>query len=172
MHPWSVGIDLGYGRLALNSDQSAGAPAGTFALAFRGTRTLNELLSVSVEVGGWLLQAFNLKGLSVGEGVSTALLRVAVYPLRNAAWFIPLSAGWGSYTNNRPLRWNGDGWTWKVGMGFEIDNGSNLTTVLATHCAAGRFGDVRNAAVTLTGRRYSVWDIQVGVQWHFGRTTR
>lgn len=178
--PWWLGINLGYGQVNLTSDQAHYGNQGAFALAFHGGRKLGTHFRVGAELGAWSLEATNQSNSFDWEESD----------LRNAPWeksglthlsgvidFLPVpslpvyarvGAGWASHWSNRLFESGSSGWSWKAGGGCSIRVGDRFTLTPAFNYSQGYLGDIRNSALTETGRRYSVWDVTIGLSMHFG----
>jgi hypothetical protein len=64
---------------------------------------------------------------------------------------------------------DGSGWSWTAGVGYEIPLTERFGLAPIADYAAGSLGDVRNLLVVETGRRYSVVEFKVAIVRHFGR---
>ncbi len=169
VRPWWIGGELGSGQLKLSSDQSPGDRNTTFALGFVGGHSLGSRARIGMEVNGWLLQAFDLYNPTVGESVSNVMGIADVFPIAKVPLFLRAGAGGAFYENNRPEGYNGSGWAWTAGGGYEIRVWKELGVAPMVAWSAGRFGDVRNPITTETGRRFSVVEFKLDILWHFGR---
>ena len=167
--PWWLGLELGDGQIKLTSDQSTGARNPAFALGFVGGHSLGNRARIGLEVNGWLLQSFNLNNPAIGESVSNVLGIVDVFPIRKTPLFLRAGAGLALYQNSRPGGFNGSGWSWTAGAGYEIRLTESFGLAPTVDYAAGSLGDVRNAITVQTGRRYSVIEFKAAILWHFGR---
>jgi hypothetical protein len=167
--PWWFGMNLGYGQLRLTSDQDRGASQGTFALAIHGGGKVGKRFRIGVELGGWTLEASNLQDPSVGVAVSNLLMLLDVLPVYDVPVYVRVGAGWARHWTNRTLDFGSDGWAWKAGAGYDIELGNSFNLTPACSFSSGYLSDIRNPIIVETGRRYSVWDISLGVSWHFGK---
>jgi hypothetical protein len=170
VRPWWVALELGEGQLKLTSDQFNTARDPVFALGFVGGHSLGNRARIGLELNGWLLQSFNLNNPAVGESVSNVLALVDVFPIRKTPIFLRAGPGLALYQNNRPGGFNGTGWSWTAGVGYEIPLAEKFGLAPIVDYAAGSLGDVRNTLAVETGRRYSVVEFKVAIAWHFGRT--
>lgn len=170
VRPWWVALELGEGQLKLTSDQLNTARNPVFALGFVGGHSLGNRARVGLELNGWLLQSFNLNNPAVGESVSNVLVVVDVFPIRKTPIFLRAGPGLALYQNNRPGGFNGTGWSWTAGVGYEIPLTEKFGLAPIVDYSAGSLGDVRNTLGVETGRRYSVVEFKVAIAWHFGRT--
>ena len=169
VRPWWIGGELGAGELKFSSDQLQGDRSTAFALGFVGGHTLGSRARIGMEVNGWLLQAFDLYNPTVGESVTNLLGIADVFPVAKVPFFLRGGAGGAFYTNNRPEGFNGSGWAWTAGGGYEIRVWKELGVAPVVAWSEGRFGDVRNVIATETGRRFSVVEFKLDVLWHFGK---
>lgn len=170
VRPWWVALELGEGQLKLTSHQLNTARNPVFALGFVGGHSLGNRARVGLELNGWLLQSFNLNNPAVGESVSNVLVVVDVFPIRKTPIFLRAGPGLALYQNNRPGGFNGTGWSWTAGVGYEIPLTEKFGLAPIVDYSAGSLGDVRNTLGVETGRRYSVVEFKVAIAWHFGRT--
>lgn len=170
VRPWWVALELGDGQLKLTSDQFNTTRNPAFALGFVGGHSLGNRARVGLELNGWLLQSFKLNNPAVGESVSNVLVVVDVFPKRKTPIFLHVGPGLALYQNNRPGGFNGTGWSWTAGVGYEIPLTEKFGLAPIVDYSAGSLGDVRNALAVETGRRYSVVEFKVAIFWHFGRT--
>ena len=170
VRPWWVALELGEGQLKLTSDQFNRARNTLFALGFAGGHRLGNRVRVGLELNGWLLQSFNLNNPAVGESVSNVSAVVDWFPIRKTPIFLRAGPGLALYQNNRPGGFNGTGWSWTAGMGYEIPLTEKFGLAPIVDYSAGGLGDVRNTLAVETGRRYSVVEFKVAIAWHFGRT--
>lgn len=120
VRPWWVALELGDGQLKLTSVQLNTARNPVFALGFVGGHSLGNRARVGLELNGWLLESFNLNNPAVGESVSNVLVVVDVFPIRKTPIFLRAGPGLALYQNNRPGGFNGTGWSWTAGVGYEI----------------------------------------------------
>jgi hypothetical protein len=169
VRPWWVGGEVGSGLLKLSSDQSAGERNTTFAMGFVGGHTLGSRARIGMEVNGWLLQAFNLHDPAVGESVNNVMGIADVFPVAKVPLFVRGGVGGAFYTNDRPGGYNGSGWSWTAGGGYEIRAWKGWGVAPMVAWSAGRLGDVPNLIATETGRRFSVVEFKLDLLWHFGR---
>lgn len=169
IRPWWVALELGDGQLKLTSDQFNTSRNPVFALGFVGGHRIGNCARIGLQLNGWLLQSFNLNNPAVGESVSNVLVVVDVLPIRKTPIFLRAGSGLALYQNNRPGGFNGTGWSWTAGMGYEIPLTENLGLAPIVDYAAGGFGDVSNTVAVETSRRYSVVEFKVAIAWHFGR---
>jgi hypothetical protein len=169
VRPWWIGLELGDGQIKLTSDQSSGTRNPAFALGFVGGHSLGNRARVGLEVNGWLLQSFNNSNPAVGESVSNVFGIVDAFPIRKTPVFARAGAGLALYQNNRPGGFDGSGWSWTAGLGYEIPLTHNVALALIVDYAAGSLGDVRNIITVETGWRYSVVEFKAALLWHFGR---
>ena len=169
VRPWWVGFELGDGQLELTSDQFNRTRNSAFALGFAGGRSLGNRARIGLELNGWLLQSFNLSNPAVGESVSNALVVVDAFPIRKTPLFLRAGPGVALYQNNRPGGFNGSGWSWTAGVGYEIPLTERFGFAPIVDYAAGSLGDVHNLLTVETGRRYSVVEFKVAIVWHFGK---
>jgi hypothetical protein len=163
-------LELGEGQLKLTSDQFNTARNPVFALGFVGGHSLGNRGRIGLELNGWLLQSFNPNNPEVGESVSNVLVIVDVFPIRKTPIFLRTGPGLALYQNNRPGGFNGTGWSWTAGVGYEILLTEKFGLAPIVDYSAGGLGDVRNTLAVETGRRYSVVEFKVAIAWHFGRT--
>ena len=168
---WWVGGEVGEGQLSLTSNQVRRNRAATLALGFLGGHRLGRRSRIGLELNGWLLQASNLNDPTVGESVSNVLAVGDVFPIRTSPLFVRFGTGLGMYQNNRPGGFNGTGWAWTAGLGYEIRVTEKLGLAPIVDYDSGRFGDVRNAITVETGRRYSVMEFKAAAIYHFGRSS-
>jgi hypothetical protein len=169
VRPWWVGLELGDGQIKLTSDQFRGTSNPAFALGFIGGHSLGNRARIGLELNGWLLQAYNNANPAVGESVSNVLAVVDAFPIRKTPLFLRAGAGLALYENNRPAGFNSNGWSWTVGVGYEIPLTQSFALAPIVDYSAGSLGDVRNIITVDTGRRYSVVEFKAAVIWHFGR---
>jgi Outer membrane protein beta-barrel domain len=169
VRPWWVAGELGDGQIQLSSDQLRGSRHSSFALGFAGGHSLGSRARIGVELNGWLLQAFDLNNPTVGESVSNVMGVADVFPIPKVPLFFRGGMGAAFYANNRPEGYNGSGWSWTAGAGYEFRLSERFGLAPIVDYSAGRFGDVRNPLTVETGRRYSVVEFKVAVIWHFGR---
>lgn len=169
VRPWWIGGEIGAGELKLSSDQSPGNRNTTFALGFVGGRTLSRRARIGAEVNGWLLQSFNLNNPAVGESVNNVMGIADLFPVAKVPFFLRGGAGGAFYTNDRPGGFNGSGWAWTAGGGYEVRVWKQLGVAPMVAWSDGRFGDLRNPLTTETGRRFSVVEFKLDILWHFGR---
>jgi hypothetical protein len=169
VRPWWVGLELGDGQLELTSDQFNGTRNPTFGLGFVGGHSLGNRARIGLELNGWLLQSFNNFNPAVGESVSNVLVVVDAFPMRRTPLFLRAGPGVALYQNNRPGGFNGSGWSWTAGAGYEIPLTERFGLAPIVDYAAGSLGDVHNLVAMETGRRYSVVEFKVAIVWHFGR---
>jgi hypothetical protein len=169
VRPWWIGFELGDGQIKLTSDQFSGTRNPAFALGFVGGHSLGNRARIGLELNGWLLQSFNNSNPAVGESVSNVLGVVDAFPARKTPLFLRAGAGLALYQNNRPGGFNGSGWSWTAGVGYEIPLTENFGLAPIVDYAAGSLGDVRNIISVETGRRYSVVEFKAALIWHFGR---
>ncbi len=169
VRPWWVGLELGDGQIKLTSDQFSGTRNPSFELGFAAGHSLGNRARVGLEVNGWLLQSFNNNNPAVGESVSNVLGIVDAFPIPKTPLFLRGGAGLALYQNNRPTGFNSNGWSWMVGVGYEIPLTAHFALAPFVDFAAGSLGDVRNVITVDTGRRYSVVEFKAAVIWHFGR---
>jgi hypothetical protein len=169
VRPWWVGLELGDGQLELTSDQSNGSRNPAFALGFAGGHSLGSWARIGLELNGWLLQSFNLNNPTVGESVSNVLVVVDAFPIRKRLLFLRAGPGVALYQNNRPGGFDGSGWSWTAGVGYEVPLTERFGLAPIVDYAAGTLGDVHNLLAVETGRHYSVVEFKVAIVWHFGR---
>lgn len=169
VRPWWIEFGLGDGQIKLTSDQLGGTRNPAFALAFVGGHSLGNRARVGVEVNGWLLESFNNNNPAVGESVSNVLALVDAFPIRKTPLFLRAGAGRALYQNNRPGGFDGSGWSWTAGVGYEIPVTGNFGLAPIVDYAAGSLGDVRNIITVETGRHYSVVEFKAALIWRFGR---
>ena len=169
VRPWWIGLELGDGQIKLTSDQFSGTRNTAFELGFVGGHSLGNRARIGLELNGWLLQSFNNSNPAVGESVSNVLGVVDAFPARKTPLFLRAGAGLALYQNNRPGGFNGSGWSWIAGVGYEIPLTENFGLAPIVDYAAGSLGDVRNIIAVETGRRYSVVEFKAALIWHFGR---
>lgn len=168
VRPWWIGGELGDGQLKLTSDQSSGSRNPTFGLGFAGGHKLGNWARIGLELNGWLLQSFNLSNPAVGESVSNVLGIVDAFPIKKTPIFLRAGAGLALYQNNRPNGFNGNGWSWTAGGGYEFPLTGRLGLAPIVDYAAGSLGDVNNLITVQTGRHYSVVEFKAAIIWHFG----
>lgn len=167
--PWWAGLEMGDGQIKLTSDQVRGSRNSAFALAGVGGHSLGNRARFGLELNGWLLQSFNTNNPAVGESVSNVLGVIDVFPVRKIPLFLRGGAGLALYTNNRPTGFDSHGWSWTAGVSYEIPLTEHFALAPMAGYAAGSLGDVRNIITVDTGRRYSVAEFKVALQWHFGK---
>jgi hypothetical protein len=170
VRPWWIGGEFGEGQLLLSSDQSPGNRTSTFAMGFVGGHTLGRAARVGMEINGWLLQAYDINNPTVGGSVSNVLGIADLFPIRHVPLFLRAGAGGAFYQNNHPEGFNGRGWSWTAGGGYEFKVGERLGLAPMVAWSAGSFGDVRNPITVETGRGFSVVEFKLDIIWHFGRT--
>jgi len=151
VRPWWVGLELGDGQLKLTSDQVIGTRNPAFALGFVGGHSLGNRARIGLELNGWLLQSFNLNNPAVGESVSDVLVVVDAFPIRQTPLFLRAGPGVALYQNNRPGGFDGSGWSWTAGVGYEIPLTERFGLAPIADYAAGSLGDVRNLVVVENG---------------------
>ncbi len=167
--PWWIGFELGDGQIKLTSDQFNRTRSPAFALGFVGGHSLWNRARIGLELNGWLLQSFNTSNPAVGESVSNVFVVVDAFPIRKIPLFLRAGPGLALYQNNRPGGFNGSGWSWTAGVGYEIPLTENFGLAPIIDYAAGSLGDVRNIITVETGRRYSVVEFKAAMIWHFGK---
>ncbi len=166
--PWWVEFQIGEGELQLESDQSAGVRHSTLAMGFAGGHRLGSRARIGLQLNGWLLQASNLNNPSVGESVSNVMGVADVFPISRVPLFLRGGAGAGFYNINRTDGFNGNGWAWAAGAGYEFMVGQRFGVAPVLAYSAGKFDDIIATSVFETGRRYSAVEFKVAILWHFG----
>lgn len=144
VRPWCVGFELGDGQLKLTSDQFNRTRNPAFAVGFVGGHSLGNRARVGLELNGWLLRSFNLNDPTVGESVSKVLVVVDAFPIQKTPLFLRAGPTTGAVSKNRPGGFNGSGWSWTAGVGYEISLTENFGLAPIVDYAAGTLGDVRN----------------------------
>jgi hypothetical protein len=167
--PWSAGLAMGAGRIAVRTDLGRGGGRGTFLLGFRGSREVWERLRLGVELGGWLLEAFDVNDPSIGESVSVAGAFAQLYPWRATPLFVEAGFGFATYSNRAPDAFDTDGTGHAIGAGYAIGMRRPFWLTISAHASAGRFADVRNVLVTETGWRYGAFDLRLTGGARFGK---
>jgi hypothetical protein len=122
-----------------------------------------------VELNGWLLQAFNLNDIAVGESISNVLAVADVFPVPRVPLFLRGWTGGAFYTNNCPEGYGGRGRAWMAGAGYEFRLGRRFSLAPIVDYAAGTLVDVRNVLTLETNRCYSVVEFKVAIVWYFGK---
>jgi hypothetical protein len=116
------------------------------------------------------LQAYPFDNPAKGESVTNVLGIVDLFPIQKVPLFLRAGAGLALYTNNRPLEFGGTGWAWTAGAGYEFALPQQLGLATIVDFDAGTRGDVHNIITVETGRRYSVVEFKLALNWHFGRS--
>lgn len=156
---------IGYGTLHTSSAQETAKRADTFALDLEFGATLTSALRPGLEFNGWLLEAFSINDPSRGESLTQALLLLEVYPWSRTDLFIKGGVGRAMYTANDPLKYGSSGWGGTLGLGYRTHLAHLIKLKAAFNYSVGTTGDVRNAAVTIVGRRYHTFDLMVGIAY-------
>jgi hypothetical protein len=166
--PWWVGMELGGAELQLSSDQVTQPRAATFGLGFVGGHSVGKRARVGLQADRWLLQNYSLFSAAVGESISNLLGVVDAFPARKKRFFLRAGAGYSSYTNKAQDENGTPGWSWTAGAGYEFRLRESFGLAPVFAYSAGSLGDVRNALVTETGRRFSAIEFKVDLLLHFG----
>ncbi len=166
---WWMGAEFGAGQLKLSSDQSPGERNTTFAMGALGGYSFGSHLRIGAEVNGWLLQAFDLNNPAVGESVSNVMGIADLFPIARVPIFVRAGAGVGHYENARPEGYNGSGWSWTAGAGYEFRVLRRVGLAPMVAWSTGHFGDVHNPITVETGRRFSVVEFKLDILYHFGK---
>lgn len=166
---WFAALALGYGRLDVDSDQTADDAQGAFTLSLRGGRAFGERVRVGLDVAGWLIEAGNTSDPSKGASVSVTNLFVQYLPATGAHLYLEGGAGFTHYTDNAPDAFGADGLGWTLGAGFERVVSDQVRLVPSVQWSGGRFRDTRNMVLTRTGLGYGVVDVRIAALVRFGR---
>jgi hypothetical protein len=172
LRPFWVGADFGYGSLLLESDQTSGEREGTFALAFRGGLALGHHFRLGLEIDGWLLEGYNVWIPSEGASISNVMVVAELLPSRRVPAFVRLGVGRAELTDNAPDAAGGRGGSWLAAAGYEIGVTPTLGLVPTLGYATGDLGDSGYPYRVETGRRYSVWELRIGANWHLGKPSQ
>lgn len=166
---WSFAVGVGAGRADLRADQRSEGSRRVFALDLRVARRVGERARLGVQVAGWGFEASDLGDPARGEGLSTLGPFVEIAPLARVPLSLDATYGLASYWNNAPDGWDSRGSGWAAGAAYGLVRRASLTVVVGGRLGGGSLAAVRNAAVTLTGRRYRAADAQLRVSVPLGR---
>jgi hypothetical protein len=164
---WFAAIALGYGRLAVRSDQATAPDHGAFTLSLRGGRVINDRLRLGLDVAGWLIEAGDVADPSKGASVSVTDLFVQLFPSSAVPLYVELGGGYAKYTDNAPDAYGADGLGWTIGVGYEPAVADRVRIAPSAQWSNGRFRDTRNPLLTRTGLEYAVWDVRLAALVRF-----
>jgi hypothetical protein len=136
---WGAG-ELGYGRLALASDQ-ADSSQGRFSLAFKLGVVISHTVRAGVMLGGWTIESTDLQDPREGAGVSEAFAVAQLYPMRTRELFVLLGGGYVATWNNEPKGLEGNGWGGSVGLGCDFRLTEHVAAYPVLSYDRGRLGD-------------------------------
>ena len=160
-HGFWADVEFGYGQLEMSSDQEPLTRQSVFTLNFALGGWLNPHLRLGGELGGWLLEAFDVWDPSKGESVSQVRAIAQVYPWQERGFFLKAAVGQAIYTNEHPFEFDSKGWGGTIGAGYDlrVSDGFSLTPVVTFN--QGTLGQVRNPVMTVRNRRYRAVDVGV-----------
>lgn len=164
-----LGLQSGYGHVTLRSDQREDVARGTFGLGFQGGYAITSQLVLGLEIGGWLLQPYNLHDESRGESVSNFMLYLHAFPFKRLPLYVRTALGHSGYSTNSAEKQGGGAWgAWLIGSGYEIPASDHFKLAAQIGYGRGRFSDVPEIVGRETGRRYEVAEISVALHWCSG----
>ena len=158
-----IGFGLGYGSAGVMCDtcRRASRQDGVTGFVKLGGAPSRNLL-----IGG----AINVWGHSDGtatETMTNVTASLYLYPWRRRGLFVSGGLGFSNYHINSTPSWDGTGWGFTTGAGYDIRFGRDVSLTPVVNYFWGGVGDINRAGRTMfTGWKQNVLDVGVGVTFH------
>jgi len=160
-----IGFGLGYGWANLKCDQcvdssSVGGITGFVKLG--GTPSRNVLIGGAIN--GWA----HSDGTGNTETMTNVTASVYLYPEPKSGFFLTGGLGFSTYHVNSSPSFDGTGWGFTAGVGYDIRVGRDLSLTPVVNYLYGGVGDVNENGVGTfaTGWKQHVLDFGLGVTFH------
>lgn len=153
---WAA-LDVGAGRISLESDADLDDDSVRAHLAFSLGWSVNDRWIVGAQAGGWTLSSANLGDPSEGEGVVELHATTRYYPMADKGLHLRAGAGYARYwSNSEDFSRRSNGFGYELGVGWDVFRGRGhwaLSPHLEWHSA--RMGDVS----------FHAWTAGLGISW-------
>ena len=159
-----IGFGLGYGTATVSCDNCNFGPrtGGVTAFLKLGGAPSRNLL-IGGAINGWA----HSDG-SATETVTNATASIYLYPRRRSGFFVTGGLGLSSYHINSTPSWDGTGWGWTAGAGYDLRFGRDVSLTPVVNYTWGDVGDVNlgSSGAVFTRWRQNVLDVGLGVTFH------
>lgn len=158
-----IGFGLGYGSSQVTCDSCQRLPRQggvTGFLKLGGAPSRNLLIGAA------------LNGWAHSDGTATETMAnitgsIYLYPRARSGFFVTGGVGLSTYHINSTPSWDGTGWGWTAGAGYDLRYGRDVSLTPVVNYTWGDVGDVNLASATVfTGWRQNVLDVGLGVTFH------
>ena len=160
-----IGFGLGYGWANIRCDQcvdssSVGGITGFVKLG--GTPSRNVLIGGAIN--GWA----HPDGTGNTETMTSVTASVYLYPETKSGFFLTGGLGFSNYHVNSAPSYDGTGWGFTAGAGYDIRVGRDLSLTPVVNYVYGGVGHVNQSGVGrfATGWKQHVIDFGLGVTFH------
>ena len=158
-----LGFGLGYGSAGVTCDgcnrvSNQGGVTGFVKLGGAPSRSL----LIGAAINGWA----HSDG-SATESMANITASLYLYPQRRSGFFVTGGLGFSNYHINSEPSWDGTGWGFTVGAGYDLRFGRDVSLTPVVNYFWGGVGDVnRGGGTVFTGWKQHVLDVGLGVTFH------
>jgi outer membrane protein with beta-barrel domain len=159
-----IGFGLGYGTANVRCDICGSGPRKDGITGFvkvGGTPRRNLLI-------GGAVNAWSHSDGSVAESMTNVTASVYLYPDVNSGLFVTGGLGFANYHVNSDPSFNGTGWGFTGGVGYDIRVGRDVSLTPVVNYMYGGVGDVNEAGFGAVRSQWNqnVVDFGLGVTFH------
>ena len=159
-----IGFGLGYGssQVTCDSCRRVSRQGGVTGFLKLGGAPSRNLL-IGAALNGWA----HSDG-SATETMANVTASLYLYPRRRSGFFVTGGVGLSTYHINSTPSWDGTGWGWTAGAGYDLRFGRDVSLTPVVNYTWGDVGDVNlgSSGTTFTGWRQNVLDVGLGVTFH------
>lgn len=156
------GFGLGYGSANVSCDNCSAGPRTDGVTGFLkvGGSPSRHLL-IGAAVNGWS----HYSG-GATESMANLTASLYVYPAARSGLFFTGGLGLSSYRVNTVPSWDGTGWGFTLGAGYDIRVARGISLTPVVNYFYGAVGDVSTAGMVASRWRQDVIDVGLGVTFH------
>ncbi|HVH11002.1 MAG TPA: outer membrane beta-barrel protein [Gemmatimonadales bacterium] len=158
-----IGFGLGYGtaRVTCDSCQRVSQNGVTAFLKLGGTPSRH--VRIGAALNGW-----SHSDGSATETLANVTASLYLYPAARSGLFVTGGLGFSGYHVNSYPSWDGTGWGYTVGAGYDFRVGRDVALTPVVNYTWGSVGDVNQAGggAYFTGWKQEVLDFGLGVTFH------
>jgi len=159
-----IGFGLGYGSASVSCDNcnSVSSQGGVTAfLKLGGAPSRNLLL-------GGAVNAWSHDDGNATETMTNVTASLYLYPEVRSGFFLTGGLGFSNYHINSSPSWDGTGWGFTTGAGYDIRVGRDISLTPVVNYVWGGVGDVNQsgAGTVFTGWKQNALDFGLGVTFH------
>ena len=159
-----IGFGLGYGssQVTCDSCRRVSRQGGVTGFLKLGGAPSRNLL-IGAALNGWA----HSDG-SATESMANVTASLYFYPRRRSGFFVTGGVGLSGYHINSTPAWDGTGWGWTAGAGYDVRFGRDVSLTPVVNYTWGDVGDVNigSSGAVFTGWRQNVLDVGLGVTFH------